>query len=107
MFRRKRNAGDFNSEIEAHIRLEAERLREQGLGEEDARAAARRAFGNVTQAQERFFESGRWLSWDYFWQDLRFAIRLLRCLRSARCPSILPSCCGRSERVLLGGRNSF
>jgi len=78
MFRRKRSDQDFNAEIEAHIRLEAERLREQGLNEEDARAAARRAFGNVTRAQERFHESGRWLSLDYFWQDLRFALRLLR-----------------------------
>src|SRR5690349_1079482 len=78
MFRRKRKANDFGAEIEAHIQLEAERLREQGLSEEDARAAARRAFGNVTQTQERFYESGRWLLWDYFWQDLRFALRLLR-----------------------------
>ena len=78
MFRRKRKAGDFSAEIEAHIRLEAERLREQGLSEKDARAAARRAFGNVTRAQEQFYESGRWLWWDYLWQDLRFALRLLR-----------------------------
>jgi predicted permease len=78
MFRRKRNASDFSAEIEAHIRLEAERLREQGLSEADARAAARRAFGNVTQAQERFHESGRWLWFDHLWQDLRFALRLLR-----------------------------
>src|SRR5690349_5200097 len=78
MFRRKRNASDFNAEIEAHIRLETERLREQGLSEADAQAAARRAFGNVTQAQEQFYESGRWLWFDHLWQDLRFALRLLR-----------------------------
>ena len=78
MFRRKRKAGDFSAEIEAHIRLEAERLREQGLSEKDARAAASRAFGNVTQAQEQFYESGRWLWWDCLWQDLRLALRLLR-----------------------------
>jgi predicted permease len=78
MFRGKRKASDFGAEIEAHIQLETERLREQGLNEEDARAAARRAFGNVTHARERFYESGRWLTWDYFWQDLRFALRLLR-----------------------------
>ena len=78
MFRRKRNASDFSEEIEAHIRLETERLREQGLSEKDARAAARRAFGNVTQAQEQFYESRRWLFWDRLWQDLRFAFRMLR-----------------------------
>src|SRR2546430_17125476 len=78
MFRRKRKASDFSSEMEAHIQLETDRLREQGVSEREARAAARRAFGNVTQAQERFYESGRWLFWDRLWQDIRFALRLLR-----------------------------
>src|SRR5215467_4062315 len=78
MFRLKRSAKDFNAELEAHIRLETERLREQGLSEPDARAAARRAFGNLTQAQERFYESSRWLAWDYLWRDVRYVLRLLR-----------------------------
>jgi len=78
MFRRKRSASDFNAEIEAHIRLETERLKEQGLSEENARAAARRAFGNVTQAQEQFYDSGRWLWFDHLSKDLRFAFRTLR-----------------------------
>jgi predicted permease len=78
MLRRKRKASDFGDEIEAHIQIEAERLREQGLSEKDARAAARRTFGNVTQAQERFYESSRWVVWDDFWRDIRYALRLLR-----------------------------
>jgi putative ABC transport system permease protein len=78
MFQRNRESSDFGAEIEAHIELEAERLREQGLTDEDARTAARRAFGNVTKAQERFYESSHWLWWDHFWQDVRFAARMLR-----------------------------
>src|SRR6267154_2885167 len=78
MFRRKRKASDFTSEIEAHLQLEIERLREQGLSEEDARATARRSFGNILQAEERFYESHRWLAWDHFWQDARYALRMLR-----------------------------
>jgi putative ABC transport system permease protein len=73
-----RKPSDFTAEIEAHLELETERLREQGLSEEEARRAARRAFGNVTQAQERFYESGRWLWWDHLVQDLRFGLRVLR-----------------------------
>jgi hypothetical protein len=41
MCRRKRKLSDFNAEIEAHLRLEVERLREQGLSADDARAAMR------------------------------------------------------------------
>ena len=77
MFRRKRKLEDFSAEIEAHIQLEIERLQEQGLSEEDARAAARRAFGNISQAQEYFYESGRCLWWDHLFQDVRFGLRML------------------------------
>jgi predicted permease len=78
MFRRKRKASDFNAEIEAHIQIEMERLREQGMSEEEARATAHRSFGNVMHAEERFYESGRLLWWDYFWHDIRYALRMLR-----------------------------
>jgi hypothetical protein len=78
VFWRKRKADDFNAEIEAHLKMETERLQEQRLTYEEARAAAYRAFGNVTKAQERFCESGRWLWWDQFWQDVRYGLRMLR-----------------------------
>ena len=78
MFRRKRDQDDFNAEIEAHIQLESKRLKEQGLSEEEAWMAARRAFGNVTLARERFYESGRWLGWDHLVRDVRFGLRQLR-----------------------------
>src|SRR2546430_1072713 len=77
MFGRKRPVSDFNAEIEAHLQLEIERLKEQGLSEQEARAAARRAFGNVMHAEERFYESGRWLWWDHLRQDVHFGLRML------------------------------
>jgi len=77
MFTRRRKTSDFSAEIEAHVQHESERLQEQGLSEEEAQAAARRSFGNVMQAEERFYESGRWLWWDHLWQDLRFGLRML------------------------------
>ncbi len=78
MFGRKRKLDDFSSEIEAHLRNEVERLQEQGMSEEEARAAARRSFGNVLHAEERFYESGRWLWWDRCRQDVRYGLRMLR-----------------------------
>lgn len=78
MLGRKRKQDDFNAEIESHLGLEIERLQEQGLSYEEARAAAYRAFGNLTKAQERFYESGRWMWWDHFWQDVRYGLRQLR-----------------------------
>jgi predicted permease len=78
MFGRKRKLEDFSSEIQAHLQLEIERLRDQGLSEEQARATARRSFGNVLHAEEHFYESRRWLWWDHFWQDVRYGLRTLR-----------------------------
>jgi len=77
MFRRRRAPDDFASEIRSHLELEVDRLRENGLSQDQAEAAARRAFGNVTLAQERYYEQGRWLLMDHLRQDVRFALRLL------------------------------
>ena len=78
MFRHKRKSSDFSAEIDAHLQQEYDRLREQGLSEAEARAAARRAFGNLTRAQENFYERSRWLAWDHLNQDIRFGLRMLR-----------------------------
>jgi len=77
MFGRRRKPSDFNAEIEAHIQHESERLREQGLSEEEARSAARRSFGNVVRAEECFYESGRLVWWDNLRRDLRVGLRML------------------------------
>jgi len=78
MFWRTRTLDDFTAEIEAHLELEAERLQEQGLSADAARAAAHRTFGNVALARERFYESRRWVWWDHVCQDVRYGARMLR-----------------------------
>jgi putative ABC transport system permease protein len=78
MFRRTRDTDDFAAEIESHLQFEIERLRREGLGPDEARAAARRAFGNVALSTERFHESHRWLWWDRLVQDVRYTGRSWR-----------------------------
>ena len=55
MFRRKRTTEDFAEEIKAHLELEAEELRREGLSDEEARRKRERKFGNVRAVQERFY----------------------------------------------------
>jgi len=81
--KRRRAEEDFSEEIQAHLEIEADRYRAEGLSEQDARSAALRTFGNVTQARERFYESGRLVWLDQFRQDLRYALRML-----ARTPAL-------------------
>src|SRR5215470_7622581 len=78
MFRRRRDTDDFAAEIESHLQFEIERLQEQGLSADDARAAARRAFGSVALSTERFHESQRWPWWEEAVQDMRYAARSWR-----------------------------
>ena len=77
-FWRGRSDDDFSRELQAHLDLETERLLEQGMSPEDAHAAARRAFGNLTIARERFHESRRGIWIEQFGQDLRYAWRTMR-----------------------------
>ncbi len=78
MWRRKRpDLKEFASEIASHLVNEADRLQEEGLGPQEATAAARRAFGNVTAAEERYYEAGRWVWMDHLGRDLRYALRML------------------------------
>src|SRR5262245_35473018 len=78
MFRRPRDPDDFAAEIESHLQFEIDRLQAEGLSTDEARAAARRAFGNVTLSAERFHDSQRWPWWDEVVQDMRYAARSWR-----------------------------
>ena len=77
MFRRRKQS-DFKAEIEAHLALEANHLKEeQGLSGEQALSAARRALGNTTLIMERFYEAARWRWWDALVADVRYTVRCL------------------------------
>jgi hypothetical protein len=77
MFGRKRSKDDFAEEITAHLELEADELKREGLTDEDARRQARIEFGNVRVAQERFYLKNRLLWLDNLLRDVSFAIRQL------------------------------
>jgi predicted permease len=78
MFRHKRSAEDFAEEIKSHLELEADELQREGLNEDEARKKARREFGNVSAARERFYMKGRWVWLDKLWRDVRFGLRSMR-----------------------------
>jgi macrolide transport system ATP-binding/permease protein len=77
MFRRKRSAHDFAEEIKAHLDLEADELKREGLSEDEARRKARVEFGSVRAAQEHFYLKSRIVWLDNLVHDLKYAIRQL------------------------------
>ena len=74
----RRSQRDFQEEIRAHLALETERLRAQGMSPADAERAARRSFGNVGVVEDRFYDAQP-LAWvQHAGRDLRHAWRALR-----------------------------
>ncbi len=78
MFGRKRSQSDFSDELQSHLQLEIDRLRNEGLSEEEAYWTARRALGNLSAAGERFYHRSRWLWLEHTFHDVRHALRRLR-----------------------------
>lgn len=74
----RRSQRDFNDEIRSHLELETARLQAQGMSAVDAERAARRRFGNVGMAQDRFYYARRLASLDAIVRDVRHALRSLR-----------------------------
>ena len=77
MSSRKRSTEDFTDEIQAHIDLEADALKHEGMSDEEARWKARQKFGNVRAAQERFYLRNRWAWLDKLLRDLKHGFRSL------------------------------
>src|SRR5215211_3852363 len=74
----QRSQRDFEEEIRSHIALEQDRLIAEGLSPDAARFAAKRRFGNVGIAQERFHDAGRFAALLDLGKDVQYALRMLR-----------------------------
>jgi putative ABC transport system permease protein len=73
----RRPQRDFEEEIRSHLDLEIERLTASGMSRADAQRAARRTFGNVGVAEDRFYHAQPLASLEDALRDLRHAWRSL------------------------------
>src|SRR5262249_57614293 len=69
---------ELDDEIEAHLRLLAERYVRQGMTEAEAAWAARRQFGNATLLKEAHRDMRGIRLIDTLFQDSRYGARMLR-----------------------------
>ncbi len=68
---------DLADEMRLHLELRAAEQQARGVTPDDAAAAARRQFGNLTQLQEMSREAWGWRFLDTLRQDLRYGLRAL------------------------------
>lgn len=73
-----RAEAELAREIESHLRLLEDGFIAQGMSPDDARYAARRAFGGVEQAKERQRDERSLRAFHDLFADLRYAVRVLR-----------------------------
>jgi len=73
----RRSQGDFEDEIRSHLRMEVDRLVAQGMSPAEAERKARRTFGNIGVAEDRFHEGQRFAWLEDAGRDLRLAWRSL------------------------------
>src|SRR5579863_2054682 len=78
MAKRTRSTQDFAEEIKAHIELEADEMKREGLSEDEAHRRARVEFGNARAAEERFHLRNRVEWFVNLLRDIRFGIRHLK-----------------------------
>jgi putative ABC transport system permease protein len=77
LLRKSEMERELDEELRYHIEQQTEQNIRLGMGPEEARNAARKAFGGVEQAKEQSRDARgvRWI--EDLWQDLRYAARML------------------------------
>ena len=68
---------DLEEEMRLHLDLRQQDQIESGMSADDAQAAARRRFGNVTSLRERSNMAWGWEWLEHLTQDVRFGFRIL------------------------------
>ena len=76
-WRRDRDA-EIRQEFESHLDLEADRLKENGIPDDDARDLALKRFGNTISYREDTRAAHGLVWWDHLSHDLRHAGRAIR-----------------------------
>jgi putative ABC transport system permease protein len=78
LFRARQMDREIDDEIASHLAEAAEEYVRQGLSLEEARRAAQRSFGGVTQAREVYREVRSFMWLEELPRDMRYALRTLR-----------------------------
>jgi len=78
LLHRRQFGADLEEEMRLHLELRQEEQLQSGVAADDARAAARRRFGNTTYIKEESHLAWGWEWFENLAQDMRYGARMLR-----------------------------
>jgi predicted permease len=78
LFGQRRTGHELEDEMQLHIQMLTDRFILRGMEPDDARAAARRQFGNATLLRERHNQQRSFPFFVTSWRDLHFGLRQLK-----------------------------
>src|SRR5258707_6420962 len=78
LIHRRQFDADLEEEMRLHLELRQQEQLQSGMTADDARAAARRRFGNATYLKEESHLAWGWEWFENLAQDMRYGLRMLR-----------------------------
>src|SRR5437016_3469087 len=78
LFRKKQLDRQLDEEIHSHLEMLVEEKRRQGMSAEEARNAALREFGGVTQVRESYKQARGIRLVETLGQDVHYSLRMMR-----------------------------
>jgi len=78
LIHRRQFDADLEEEMSLHLEMRQQEHLQSGMEANDARAAARRRFGNVTALKEISHMAWGWEWFEHLAQDVRYSLRMLR-----------------------------